>query len=97
MGSEMCIRDSISRSHYFPGKEQMHIRLIADRESHRILGGAITGREGVAGRVNTLAAALWGGLTVEDLTQLDLGYAPPFAPVWDGLVIAANVMKRELK
>jgi len=35
----------ISRSHYFPGKEQMHIRLIADRESHRILGGAITGRE----------------------------------------------------
>jgi len=87
----------ISRSHYFPGKEQMHIRLIADRESHRILGGAITGREGVAGRVNTLAAALWGGLTVEDLTQLDLGYAPPFAPVWDGLVIAANVMKRELK
>ncbi len=87
----------VSRSHYFPGKEQMHIRLIADRESHRILGGAITGREGVAGRVNTLAAALWGGLTVEDLTQLDLGYAPPFAPVWDGLVIAANVMKRELK
>ena len=75
----------------------MHIRLIADRESHRILGGTITGREGVAGRVNTLAAALWGGLTVEDLTQLDLGYAPPFAPVWDGLVIAANVMKRELK
>ena len=87
----------VSRSHYFPEKEQMHIRLIADRESHRILGGAITGREGVAGRVNTLAAALWGGLTVEDLTQLDLGYAPPFAPVWDGLVIAANVMKRELK
>lgn len=47
--------------------------------------------------MNTLAAALWGGLTVEDLTQLDLGYAPPFAPVWDDLVIAANVMKRELK
>jgi len=87
----------ISRSHYFPGKERMHIRLIADRKSHRILGGAITGREGVASRVNTLAAALWGGLTVEDLTQLDLGYAPPFAPVWDGLIIAANVMKRELK
>ncbi|RJS85351.1 hypothetical protein CW706_01440 [Candidatus Bathyarchaeota archaeon] len=86
----------ISRSHYFPRKERMHIRLIADRESQRILGGAITGREGVAGRVNTLAAALWGGLTVEDLTQLDLGYAPPFAPVWDGLIIAANVMKRKL-
>ena len=50
----------VSRSHYFPEKEQMHIRLIADRESHRILGGTITGREGVAGRVNTLAAALWG-------------------------------------
>ena len=86
----------ISRSHYFPGNKQMHIRLIADRESHRILGGAITGGEGVAGRVNTLAAALWGGLTVEDLAQLDLGYAPPFAPVWDGLIIAANVMLREL-
>jgi len=86
----------ISRSHYFPGKERIHVRLIADRDTHRILGGAVTGREGVAGRVNTLAAALWGGLTIEDLTQLDLGYAPPFAPVWDGLTIAANVMKRNL-
>lgn len=86
----------ISRSHYYPGREQIHIRLVADKESHRLLGGAITGKEGVAGRVNVLAAALWGGLTVEDLTQLDLGYQPVFAPVWDGLIVAANVMKRQL-
>lgn len=85
-----------SRSHYYPGGEQIHVRLVADRENHTVLGGAMTGREGVAGRVNALAAALWGGLTVEDLTQLDLGYQPVFAPVWDGLIVAANVMKRQL-
>ena len=74
----------------------MHIQLVADRASHRILGAAITGEEGVTGRINTVAAAIWGNLTVEDLTQLDLGYAPPFAPVWDGLVVAATVLSRQL-
>jgi len=86
----------ISRSHYYPGGEQIHVRLVADKESHRLLGGAITGKEGVAGRVNALASALWGRLTVEDLTQLDLGYQPVFAPVWDGLIVAANIIKRRL-
>lgn len=85
-----------SRSHYYPGGCQMHIQLVADRASHRILGAAITGEEGVTGRINTVAAAIWGNLTVEDLTQLDLGYAPPFAPVWDGLVVAATVLSRQL-
>ena len=86
----------ISRSHYYPGGEQIHVRLVADKDSHRLLGGAITGKEGVAGRVNALASALWGRLTVEDLTQLDLGYQPVFAPVWDGLIVAANIIKRRL-
>jgi len=85
-----------SRSHYYPGGQNLHIQLVADRNNHRLLGAAVTGGEGVAGRVNTLAAAIWGGLTVEDLTQLDLGYAPPFAPVWDGLIVAATVLLRQL-
>ena len=85
-----------SRSHYYPGSQQMHIQLVADRETRRLLGAAITGREGVTGRINTVAAALWGKLTVEDLTQLDLGYAPPFAPVWDGLIVAATLLQRKL-
>lgn len=48
------------------------------------------GRSGVAGRVNVLATALSADMSVDDVAELDLGYAPPFAPVWDPVLVAAN-------
>jgi hypothetical protein len=56
-----------------------------------LLGGQIVGRsEGAAKRIDTLAVALWHRMTVEEMTALDLGYAPPFSPVWDPVLIAAR-------
>jgi len=43
-----------------------------------------------ASRIDTAAAALWNRMTVEELTALDLAYAPPFAPVWDPILVAAR-------
>jgi len=86
-----------SRSHYYPGSSRINLRLIADKDSHRVLGLQITGEEGVLARVNTIAAVLTAGLKTEDLKMLDLAYAPPFAPVWDALTVAGNVIERRYR
>jgi NADPH-dependent 2,4-dienoyl-CoA reductase/sulfur reductase-like enzyme len=78
-------------SHYFPGAADMHVKLVADGASGRLLGGQIVGQKGVAKRVDILATALHARMTVADLRRLDLSYAPPFAPVWDPILVAANV------
>jgi len=78
-------------SRYFPGVAPIHVKLVVDEGSDRLLGGQIAGRRGVAKRIDVLATALHHQLTVTDLQQLDLSYAPPFAPVWDPILVAANV------
>lgn len=80
-----------SRAHYYPGGVPVHVRLVVDAESGELLGGQVVGREGVARRIDVLATALHQGWTVEELAHLDLAYAPPFSPVWDPLLVAANV------
>jgi len=80
-----------TRAHYYPGGSPLHVRLVVDTGSGKLLGGQVVGREGVARRIDVLAAALHRGWTVEDLAGLDLAYAPPVSPVWDPLLVAANV------
>ena len=48
------------------------------------------GREGAAKRIDVLAVAIWNEMTADEFSQLDLGYAPPFSPVWDPVLIAAR-------
>ena len=81
-------------AHYFPGAAPIHVKLVVDEETGRLLGGQIAGRRGVAKRIDVLATALHHRLTVADLQRLDLSYAPPFAPVWDPILVAANVAAR---
>jgi len=64
--------------------------MTAERRSGRLLGAQIIGNEGSAKRIDTAATALWNLMTVEDMTALDLGYAPPFSPVWDPILVAAR-------
>jgi len=78
-------------SHYFPGAEDIHVKLVADSDTGKLLGGQIAGKHGVAKRIDVLATALFNRMTVAQLRQLDLSYAPPFAPVWDPILVAANV------
>jgi NADPH-dependent 2,4-dienoyl-CoA reductase/sulfur reductase-like enzyme len=78
-------------SHYFPGAADMHVKLVIDDSTDRLLGGQIVGRHAAAKRIDVLATALQHKLTLPELRQLDLAYAPPFAPVWDPILVAANV------
>ncbi|WP_328848859.1 FAD-dependent oxidoreductase [Micromonospora zamorensis] len=84
------IAESTNRAGYYPGSRPMTVKLLAERPSGRLLGAQIVGWSEAAKRIDTLAVALWNGMTVDDMTSLDLGYAPPYAPVWDPVLIAAR-------
>ena len=82
--------ESTNRAGYFPGAVSMTVKLVAEQRSGRLLGAQIVGRAEAAKRIDALAVALWHGATVEEMTGFDLGYAPPYAPVWDPILIAAR-------
>jgi len=84
-----------SKPKYFLGVPTT-VELIADRTSRRLIGGSVIGEDGAAGRINVIAAALQNRMRVEDFEQLDLAYSPPFSPVWDPLLIAAQQLLKEL-
>ncbi|WP_440066566.1 FAD-dependent oxidoreductase [Streptosporangium sp. OZ121] len=84
------IVESTTRAGYYPGAREMKIKTIADRGTGRLLGAQIVGQEGAAKRIDALAVAIWHEMTVEEMSGLDLSYAPPFAPVWDPVLIAAR-------
>ncbi|AXR82660.1 FAD-dependent oxidoreductase [Natrarchaeobaculum sulfurireducens] len=80
-----------TRPHYYPGATDLTVTLVADRDSKRVLGASLVGRDG-AKRIDTVATAVDTGLTVGELESLDLAYAPPFSPVWDPVLTAAKVL-----
>ncbi|MFE3661572.1 FAD-dependent oxidoreductase [Streptomyces sp. NPDC059164] len=82
--------ESTQRAGYYPGAKPMTVKMIAELRTGRLLGVQIVGREGSAKRVDVAAVALTAGMTVEQMTALDLGYAPPFSPVWDPVLVAAR-------
>ncbi|WP_328677517.1 FAD-dependent oxidoreductase [Streptomyces sp. NBC_01261] len=82
--------ESTSRAGYYPEASLMTVKMLAERRTGRLLGVQIVGREGAAKRVDIAAVALTARMTVEQMTALDLGYAPPFSPVWDPVLVAAR-------
>jgi NADPH-dependent 2,4-dienoyl-CoA reductase/sulfur reductase-like enzyme len=82
--------DDKVRAGYYPGTGPIKVKLFAEKGSGRLLGGQIVGAEGSAKRIDIIATALHAGMTVADLTDLDLGYAPPFSSAWDPIHNAAR-------
>jgi len=85
-----AVIESTSRAGYYPGAAPMTVKMLAEKDSGRLLGLQIVGREGAAKRVDIGAVALTAGMTVDQVVSLDLGYAPPFSPVWDPVQVAAR-------
>ena len=91
-----AVIQSRTKAGYYPGAGEITVKVLAERGSGRLLGGQIVGMQGSAKRIDTLATALHAGFTVEEMINLDLGYAPPFSPVWDPVVIAARAVAKKL-
>ncbi|OBT32090.1 FAD-dependent oxidoreductase [Vibrio splendidus] len=82
-----------NQTDYYPGQEDIKIKLAYDPESKRLLGGEIVSKKGAVGRLNALGVAITAGMTTQQLGYLDFSYAPPFARTWDALNVAGNVAK----
>ncbi len=81
-----------TRPHYYPGARPIWLKGVVDNETNRLLGVQAVGAE-ILPRIDTAAAMLMAGFTTKDVFFTDLAYAPPFAPVWDPLIVLARVLK----
>ncbi|HOP64711.1 MAG TPA: FAD-dependent oxidoreductase [Spirochaetota bacterium] len=86
-----------SRAGYCPASRPIKVKLTIRADNRKVIGGEIIGSDFAALRINTIAAAVTAGMTVEDLAYLDAGYAPPFSPVWDPVIMAAQGFIKRVK
>ncbi|WP_448873010.1 FAD-dependent oxidoreductase [Desulfobulbus propionicus] len=87
---------SKSRAEIYPGAQPIHVCMIGDRATGRLLGAQMVGTDQVAHRINAVAVALLAKMSVAEFCQSDLAYAPPFGPTWDPLLVAANQLVKKM-
>ncbi len=85
------------RAHYYPGGKESTLKVVADDQTGRILGGQAIG-EGPSDKfIDILAMALHAKMTCRELALVDLAYAPPYSPVLSPIIVAANVLTNKLE
>jgi len=85
--------DGEDHSAYYPGGEDVYIKLIYNADTKILLGAQVAGKRGAALRANSLAVAIQNKMTVQELANMDFLYAPPFSTTWDIMNVAGNVAK----
>ncbi len=85
-----------SLPHYYPGGSPVTVKIVLERATGRILGAQLVSQSDVAKRADIFAVAITTGMTVQQFGNLDLTYAPPFAPVYDPVIVAANVAVKKV-
>ena len=97
----VSVTHPLDHAGYYPGAEALHIKLVVEQDSGKLLGAQIVGEQGVDKRIDVLATALHANMKVQDLEQLDLAYAPQFnsakGPVIMAGFVAANTLRGEVK
>jgi len=86
-----------SRAHYYPGSDEIVTKLVMEKETGHIIGAQMVGHDGVPGRIDVFGAAILNKMKPQDLYKLDVCYSPPYAPVWDPILIAADQATRALR
>ena len=82
-----------NQTNYYPGQEDIFVKLIYNSDTRIILGAQIAGKKGAVLRVDSLAVAIYSKLTVDEIGMMDFCYAPPFARTWDVMNVAGNIAK----
>jgi NADPH-dependent 2,4-dienoyl-CoA reductase/sulfur reductase-like enzyme/rhodanese-related sulfurtransferase len=91
-----CQAPAPDKPHFIPGAKLLFLKLIADRKTRKLLGAQATGMGVADRRIDIAATALTAGMTVDQLAQLDLSYAPPFSPALDNIIAAANILRNKM-
>jgi len=94
VGAAIVVRDH--HAGYYPGAKDLVLKLVYDRTSARLLGAQAFGEEGVEKRIDALAVALQGKLTLHDLAEIDFSYAPPYSSANDPINMAAFVGENDI-
>ncbi len=87
---EVSTIEATSRAGYYPGAEPVHVRVLAERNTGRLIGGQLVGADRSGKRIDTVATAITAGMTVAEFVDLDLAYAPAVSPLWDVFQLAAR-------
>lgn len=90
-----CIVPWMDRAHYYPGGKPVLVKMVADAKDGRLLGAQVVGPGDVTKRIDVLATALTSRATIDDVANLDLGYAPPYSTALDSVAHAANLLKNK--
>ncbi|MEA3203252.1 MAG: hypothetical protein QOI63_927 [Thermoplasmata archaeon] len=89
--------ESKSQAAYMPDAADMAVKVVAERATGKLLGVQIAGPEDAGLRINAAAVALLAGMKVGKLADAETAYAPPFSPVWDPLLVAAEQCAKEIR
>jgi NADPH-dependent 2,4-dienoyl-CoA reductase/sulfur reductase-like enzyme/rhodanese-related sulfurtransferase len=93
---ETILVPATDKAHYYPGNKPIITKLIVEKSTHKILGAQIIGSGIVDKPIDIIATAMTLNAKVEDLTKLDLAYAPPFSMAMSSTIMAANVMLNKM-
>ena len=93
---EVVLSPAHDKAHFFPGAKPIVLKLIAQRPSGRLLGLQAVGEGAVDKRLDAAATAITFGATAEQMSQVDLAYAPPYSAALDNLIVAADILKNKL-
>ncbi len=90
-----CIVPWMDRAHYYPGGKPIMVKMVAEANKGRLLGAQVVGPGDVTKRIDVVATALTSGATIDDVANLDLGYAPPYSTALDSIAHAANFLRNK--
>ena len=88
--------EALDRAPYNPAARKIWVKLIAERDSRKLIGAQVVGYGDASKRIDVAAAAITSGMRIDELAQLDLAYSPPYSNLWDPLLIAAHAVLRKM-
>ena len=91
-----CLAPAPDKPHFMDGAKPLFLKLIADRATRKVLGAQATGPGNADRRMDIVAMALTAGMTIDQLANADLVYAPPFSPAVDNIITAANILRNKI-
>jgi NADPH-dependent 2,4-dienoyl-CoA reductase/sulfur reductase-like enzyme len=89
--------EALDRAGYDPAARKIWVKLLAERESRKVIGAQVVGYGDASKRIDVAATAITAGMRVDELAQLDLAYSPPYGTLWDPLLIAAQAILRKMQ
>jgi rhodanese-related sulfurtransferase len=84
------------RAHFYPSAKTIMMKCVVEKGSRRLLGLQVIGPGDVDKRVDIAVTAITAGMTVDQIANLDLSYAPPYSPAMDNIITAANIARNKL-